>query len=64
MDAYKLSRRSSRPGVALMRSNVPDEGISSVGWVTTGWELEGQGEKGGWWRCHHGGSALQTNQDW
>lgn len=34
MDAYKHSRRSSRPGVALMRSNVSDEWISSVGWAT------------------------------
>lgn len=45
-DADKLCRRSSRPGVALMRSNVSDEWISSVGWVRVG----GSGERGGQWR--------------
>lgn len=66
MDAQKLSGRSSRPGRALMRSNVSDERISSVGWATHWVGAGGSGGEGSQcsttMTCRHGGTTLQTDR--
>lgn len=41
----QILQEESRPGVALMRSNVSDEWISSVGWATHWVRVGGSGEK-------------------